>query len=91
MLWRDELLIQISGDIIRDEQHFTDVNIEGKTRTTKNQKVRDGTKLNWLKKNPAVGSCDAIHFLNHQCDYEVPKATAHFALRPTKIKTLTLI
>lgn len=46
MLWRDELLIQTSGDIIINEQHFTDVNMEGQMRTTKNQKVRDGMKLN---------------------------------------------
>jgi len=91
MLWRDELLIQMSGEIIRNEQHFTDVNMEGQMRTTKNQKVRDGMKLNWLEWNPAVGFCDAIQFLNYHCDYEVPMATAHFALRSTKIKTLTLI
>jgi len=57
MLLRDELLIQTFGDIIRNEQHFTDVNIERQIWTTKNQKVRDGMKLNWLKWNPTVGSC----------------------------------
>ena len=46
MLLRDELFIQTSGHPIRDEQHFTDVNTEGQTRTTKNQKVRNGMKLN---------------------------------------------
>ena len=60
MFWRDELFIQLFGDLIRNEQHFADVNIEGQMQTTKNQKVRDGMKLNWLKWNPAVGSWDAI-------------------------------
>jgi hypothetical protein len=91
MLWRDELFTQTYGDLIRNEQHFTDVNIEWQMRTTKNHKVRDRMKLNWLKWNPAVGSCDAIQFLNQQCDYQVPKETAQCALRSIEIQTGTLI
>jgi len=91
MIWREELFIQTFGDLIRNEQHFTDVNMEGQMQTTKNEKVRDGMKLNWLKWKPAVGSCDAIQFLNQQCAYQVHNETAHCALRSTKIQMVTLI